>query len=135
MNTPRKLMLVVEDDSWTRSALASILKHKGCDVRVASSVVQGLELLKESVPDCIILDLTLPDGSGELILRHVREEGLTTRVVVCTAIHDARRLEGVRSLRPDALFVKPIDVDEILGACCEVKASESDNLHPIPASH
>src|SRR5438445_12816781 len=101
MDAPKKLMMVVEDDGWTRKALASIVKHKGWDVVVASSVAEGLELMQRLEPDCMILDLALPDGSGEAILRQIREEGLPTRVVVCTATHEPSRLQGVRGLRPD----------------------------------
>src|SRR5947209_15819395 len=93
MKAPRKLMMVVEDDSWTRTALASILKHKGWEVVVASTLAQGLEAIRHSAPDCMILDLALPDGRGEAILRQVRESGLPTRVIVCTATHEPYRLE------------------------------------------
>jgi DNA-binding response OmpR family regulator len=117
MNSPRKLILIVEDDCWTRTALARILQYKGWDVAVAGTVALGLELVMQSSPDCVILDLLLPDGNGEIILRQVRESKLPTRVVVCTSIFEPGRLEGVRKLQPDALFVKPIDVEEMLLAC------------------
>jgi DNA-binding NarL/FixJ family response regulator len=69
-------------------------------------------------PDCIILDLLLPDGYGEAILRQVREAGRSSRVLVCSVILDPGRLEGVRALRPDGLFQKPIDVEQVLSVCC-----------------
>lgn len=116
MADPNNLVLIVEDDRWTRKALASIFRHLGWDVLAASTLAEGLELL-QAEPDCIILDLSLPDGCGEAILRQVREAGLPSRVVVCSVIVDPGRLEGVRALRPDALFQKPIDVEQVLSVC------------------
>jgi hypothetical protein len=48
----------------------------------------------------------------------VRETGLSSRVVVCSVFLDPGRLEGVRALRPDGLFQKPIDVEQVLSVCC-----------------
>lgn len=113
----KKTMLVVDDDRWTRFALESILKHRGWDVLVSPTVAQGLGILEGTHPDCIILDLDLPDGSGEGILRKVRDANLDIRVVVCTGNDEPRQLAQVKDLHPDGLFVKPIDVDEVLAAC------------------
>src|SRR6478735_2354464 len=103
MGELKKMALIVEDDRWTREAMASILRHRGWVVQVAATVARGLELVEQTTPDCVILDLSLPDGSGEIILRQVREAALPTRVVVCTATHEQGRLEGVRQLEPDAV--------------------------------
>jgi len=110
-------LLVVDDDAWTRYALTRLLKLKGFHVLAASTLAQGLDLL-DTGPDCVILDLGLPDGRGEAILRKVREEGLASRVVVCSVIADARRLEVLKSLQPDAILTKPVELRDILHACC-----------------
>jgi DNA-binding NarL/FixJ family response regulator len=60
------------------------------------------------------LDLSLPDGVGETILRKVRDDNLKTRVTVMTGIDDSARLRRVRHLNPDALFKKPTDVADVL---------------------
>jgi two-component system, OmpR family, KDP operon response regulator KdpE len=111
------LLLIVEDDAWTRYALERLLRNRGWTVRAASTLAQGLELLDEE-PDCVLVDLSLPDGDGEAILRRVREQGMACRVIVCTSNMDEARLKGLESLRPDAVINKPVEVDDIHQACC-----------------
>jgi two-component system OmpR family response regulator len=109
-------VLIVEDDSWTRYALARIFGHEGWEVRTASTVAEGIDLV-DSGPDCIVLDLSLPDGNGSAILRKIREEGRSIRVVLCTRFADTHLAEIVRSLSPDAVISKPVEVEELLKAC------------------
>lgn len=111
------VVLIVEDDAWTRHALARILGHHGYAVRTASTVAEGLDLL-DPEPDCVILDLSLPDGSRAAILRKIRDEGRKSRVVLCTVLSDANKRESIESLIPDAVVPKPVDVSDLLKACC-----------------
>jgi len=60
-------------------------------------------------PDCLILDLMLPDGNGASVLKHVRESGLPIRVAVATGTSDPAMLAEVAALRPDVLYRKPLD--------------------------
>jgi DNA-binding response OmpR family regulator len=114
MNTRR--LLIVEDHAMTRNALRGLFARQGWDVRVAESVAKGLAAL-EPPPDCLLLDLMLPDGDGETILRKIRADGLPTRVAVCTGTGDPERLRAVSELRPDALLHKPIDITDLCRAC------------------
>ena len=112
----QQCLLVVEDDPTTRKALRKYFQLKGWDVRTASTVAEGLAQL-EPPPDCVILDLMLPDEGGEVVLRKIREGRLPTRVAVCTGSNDRRLLEAVVTLGPDALLVKPVAMAEICLAC------------------
>jgi DNA-binding response OmpR family regulator len=114
----RHALLLVEDHDATRRILAKLLQRKGYEVRTAATVSEGLDSL-DPEPDCLILDLMLPDGEGEAVLRRVRDRGLRTRVVVTTATGDEARLERVRRLGPAALLRKPIEVEEVCRACDE----------------
>jgi len=107
-------MLVVEDDPTTCDLLRAIFAHLGWQVAVASTVAEGLSLL-DPPPDLLVLDLTLPDGDGTDLLRHVRTAHLPTRVAVTTG-HDPALLSAVSSLRPDALLQKPIEVADVCRA-------------------
>jgi DNA-binding response OmpR family regulator len=111
----RQRMLVVEDDRTTCDLLRAIFAHLGWQVLVASTVADALRLL-DPPPDLLVLDLTLPDGDGTDILRHVRTAHLPTRVAVTTGL-DPAFLPAVTSLRPDALLQKPIEVADVCRAC------------------
>jgi DNA-binding response OmpR family regulator len=101
-------MLLVEDDRETRTYLRRVLTLCGWEVTEAASLKEGAERL-DPPPDCLLLDLALPDGDGACLLRKVRVEGLPIRVVVNTGTDDPARLGAVVSLRPDAVLKKPLD--------------------------
>jgi DNA-binding response OmpR family regulator len=100
---------LVEDDRSTASALQKILVRRGWHVEVAASVAEALARLDADF-DWAILDLMLPDGDGESVLRAIRARGLPTRVAVSTGISDHRRLKEVRALTPEVFLGKPIDL-------------------------
>ena len=109
----RPRLLLVEDDWRTHSALRKILGKLGWEVHSAMTVSGGLALL-ELKPEAIVLDLMLPDGDGLAVLRKVRSEQLQTKVAVTTGVDDHDRLEAARSLEPNALLRKPVDLDDLL---------------------
>ena len=100
----------------TLDALRKIFTRKGWDVISAMTVAGGLALL-DPPPDCVILDLMLPDGGGEAILRRVRDGKFKTRVAVCTGMIDPARLAVVEGLGPEALMRKPISLVEVCRIC------------------
>jgi DNA-binding NtrC family response regulator len=116
MADSRTLLLIVEDDTWTRKALARLMAREGFRVLTAATVAEGVEHLR-SAPDCVILDLDLPDGCGESVLQSIAELGIGSRVVVCTAAANHERLDCLNTLGPHAILKKPVDVDALLDAC------------------
>jgi len=95
--------LIVEDDPATQKIWQVIFSRRGWEVAVASTVSEGLALL-DPPPDYLILDLKLPDGDGEAILRKVRDDKLKTRVAVTTGSVDPTKSGALESLEPEALF-------------------------------
>ena len=65
----------------------------------------------------MLVDLQLSDGRGEDLLHRIREGGHSGRVVICTAVRDKDRIEGLSSYQPDAIIHKPIEMSELLEAC------------------
>jgi DNA-binding response OmpR family regulator len=114
---PRR-MLIVEDDDATRRLLSRFFAARGWDVAAAATLAQGHGAMDSGPPpDCLVLDLMLPDGDGADLLRRVRSEGLPSRVVVTTGVGDPGRIMGVASSRPDAVMRKPIDPDAVCRYC------------------
>src|SRR3954447_19635874 len=109
-------ILVIDDDKATRDALGRLFAHKGWVVTVANCVTEAMTKL-DPPPHCILLDLMLPDGDGEDVLRKVRDEGLPTKVAIHTGTDDPVRLALVKGMDADALFRKPIDFDEVCRVC------------------
>jgi two-component system, OmpR family, KDP operon response regulator KdpE len=102
-------LLIVEDHDSTRTALEKIFAHIGWHVSSAATLAEGLVFLEaELEPCCVILDLMLPDGDGEAILKRIREKGFKTRTIICTAVSDADRMTAVNDLEPDLVLTKPV---------------------------
>lgn len=106
-------ILLVEDDLASHQMLRKILVRMGCEVASARTVAVGLALL-DTDPNGVILDLMLPDGEGETILRKIRSDRRPIRVAVTTGEGDLDRLRRVGALGPEALIRKPIDLDELI---------------------
>jgi DNA-binding response OmpR family regulator len=104
---------VVEDDLDSYQALSKILKHVGYETHSAATLAQARTLIAQA-PRFLILDLMLPDGNGKDLLREVQEARLPIKVAVLTAAADKQLLDDVRALKPDALFIKPLDVPRMM---------------------
>ena len=65
-------VLVVEDERKLRDLLRGYLEREGLGVLTTGSGAEAIALVRESGPDLVILDLGLPDVSGEEVAREVR---------------------------------------------------------------
>ncbi len=65
-------VLLVEDHNDTRAAMCRLLQALGCQVVVASSVKEAMNIGDQQDFDLLISDIGLPDGSGTDVMRHLR---------------------------------------------------------------
>jgi two-component system response regulator TctD len=106
-------LLLVEDDPYLQETLARSLSRRGMQVSCASTATEALSLWKSGRPDVVVLDLTLPDGDGLNVVSQIRQEGMSTPVLVLTArttVGD--RVLGLNS-GADDYMAKPFDLDEL----------------------
>ena len=109
----RARILVVEDDRSSRSALMALLRLSGFEALPAGTVLEGMQLLEKG-PNCLILDLMLPDGNGSQILAYIRQRNLPIRVAVTTGAIDWEKMLQSAGPPPDAVFPKPVDVRRLI---------------------
>lgn len=93
--------------------MASILRRAGFEVMLVTTVADAIKRLNNP-PQLVVLDLMLPDGDGEIVLKHIRSQKIPVRVMVTTAVSDPQRLREIRELGPDLLLQKPIDITRLL---------------------
>jgi CheY-like chemotaxis protein len=108
----KRKTLIVDDDRVSRTALVKILEQMGHELETAVTVAEGLAKLNLG-PECVLLDLMLPDGSGVAVLERIRRDSLPIKVAVTTGTSDREMLEAVNRLKPDALFLKPLHLPDI----------------------
>lgn len=107
-------LLVIEDDLVFGKALQRGLCDAGHECLWAQEGRKGHDLAVQQVFDAIVLDLMLPDLSGQEILGQLRGQGTTTPVLILTALGSVEdRVHGLRSGADDYL-VKPFAFPELL---------------------
>ena len=98
-------ILVIEDEPDFRQFVMAILKHQRHQATQTASLREGLALARRNAPDLVLLDLTLPDGSGLDFLDQPDLQGLN--VIAMTAMLN-RELEDRLQALAVTYFVKPI---------------------------
>jgi two-component system response regulator QseB len=106
-------ILLVEDEPALRSTLVEALRQGGYVVEVAADFAQAYDKIKVYRYDCVLLDLTLPDGNGLDLLRALKADNSPAGVLVISArdgIED--RVAGL-DLGADDYLVKPFHLSEL----------------------
>jgi two-component system, response regulator, stage 0 sporulation protein F len=108
-------ILVVEDSWLTRRVICKILRTEGYETWEASSGPEALEMLGTQTPDCMLLDLLMPDMEGREVLQAMREKGLKIPVIVITADIQSTTREECIELGAIAVIHKMPNSDELIG--------------------
>jgi CheY-like chemotaxis protein len=104
--------LIVEDHGTTREVLRRLLRVCGYDAEAVGSIADAERRLDGA--DQLFLDLELTDGNGIELLRRIRAQNLPIRVAITTGSSQSDLLAEVTALRPDAVFIKPIDFGKLI---------------------
>jgi OmpR family response regulator RpaB len=109
-------IMIIEDDLDTVKVLHKRLTLKGFEVIVAQDAYQGIALIHKTQPDLIILDLMLPAGGGQAVLKSLRlsDQIGYIPVIVLTGITDPEYKKKVLSDGVDAYIEKPYDPDYLI---------------------
>ena len=108
-------VLVVDDDRDVREAIQMILDAYGLTVRVASDPQQALDWLAADVqPSVILLDMRMPEMSGEEFLAGMERLGLRGRVPVVVLSGDTTARGAAQAAGADDFLAKPVDVQVLL---------------------
>jgi len=108
-------ILCVDDEQPILHGLKRHLTARGYEVRTANSGIQALEMLEESKPDLVILDLMMPGKSGLEVIREVRLKlHLFMPIVVLSAHGDERKKVEALDIGADDYLTKPFGLDELL---------------------
>jgi len=112
--TDRLRVLVAEDDRRLAEMLSSLLESEGYQVEVAGDGQRALHLGLTTAFDVAVLDRGLPVVDGLGVLRGLRGNGVTTPILILSALGTAPdRVDGLNAGAEDYL-AKPFDIDELL---------------------
>lgn len=106
-------ILIIEDEQKLVDNIINYLKSESYICEVAADVERALEKIKLYTYDCILLDISLPDGNGLTILRTLKNQGKTEGVIIISAkgsLDD--KVEGLE-LGADDYLAKPFHLPEL----------------------
>ena len=97
MATNEKLkILIVDDHDIVRKGLAMLVSRQEdlFVVAEAGTVVEAVKKARESVPDVVVMDIRLPDGSGIEACRDIRDDNPDIKVLMLTSYSDEKASIG-----------------------------------------
>jgi two-component system response regulator RegX3 len=112
MQAGRRTILMVEDEESITVPLAEALEREGFDTQVSGTVKEALELTERALPDLVLLDVMLPDGSGYDVCRRLRERSRVPIIMLTARGEETDRIVGLE-LGADDYVVKPFSAREV----------------------
>jgi DNA-binding NarL/FixJ family response regulator len=128
---PTSRILVVEDEPQIRENIATILRMEGYEVVEARHGRDGVQAARKHQPDLIFCDISMPELDGHGVLAELRSDTGTSRIpfVFLTAHGDKPDVRKGMNLGADDYLVKPVDVDDLLGAI-KARLQRKEQLTP-----
>lgn len=106
-------ILIVEDEAGLRESIEEYFTDEGNICETADNYTTALSKISLYRYDCILLDITLPDGNGINILKKLKESNHTDGVLIISARNSLDdRLDGL-NLGADDYLVKPFHLSEL----------------------
>lgn len=109
-------ILVVDDAAFMRMRCSKLLTENGHEVVEAGTGREAVEQYKNTSPDAVLLDITMPDMDGLTALKEIRALDSDARVAMVTAMgQQSIVMEALQAGAKD-FVVKPFDADRVLAA-------------------
>jgi signal transduction histidine kinase/CheY-like chemotaxis protein len=110
----KRHILYVEDNHSNQALIEAIMsKHRHLKLHLAASLQESMVWLRDMQPDLLLLDLNLPDGSGESLIQHIqssRQDLQATPIVVLSADALPDTMQRLNALGITHYFTKPLNV-------------------------
>lgn len=113
----KKTILVVEDEPYLQTVLASVLQAGGYNSVMASNCREAMQKLRKQSFFCVITDIQLGDGSGEEVIDFIRNSRWSevdkTMPIVVVSGHVNKELLQKISKKVNGIFVKPFKPEDL----------------------
>lgn len=103
-NTPQKLLLI-DDDPASQYVLKQLLSDTDLNISEAFDGREGIDLAQAEKPDCIILDLSLPEMSGDKVLSLLKNDSKTNDIPVIINTSQSLETEEQKTLAQNTVAI------------------------------
>jgi two-component system response regulator YesN len=124
-------ILIVDDERDVRESLREILASAGYEAVTAASGMEALQRIDRGDISLVLVDLSMPDMSGEDLLRTLMRRKKTPQALVITALPPWQTTGLTTELGIEYLR-KPFDCNQLLGTVKTYMAKEEENVHKNP---
>lgn len=115
MKTTKKI-LIVDDDPNILLSIEFLLVKNGYDVLVARNGMEAMEIIEDTVPDIVLLDIMMPDVDGYVICEYIKKSERTksAKVIFLSAKSREADVNFGYEMGADLYMVKPFSTRTLL---------------------
>jgi DNA-binding response OmpR family regulator len=116
-NTTVRRIVCIEDEPEMIELIQLILNRRGFEVLGASGGKEGLTMVREILPDLVLLDLMMPDMDGWEVYQQMKSEESTRNIPVIIVTAKAQNIDKVLGLhiaKVDDYIAKPFGPQELI---------------------
>ena len=127
MNANLKCILCVEDEPEMIDLMRLILGRRGFDVKGANGGVEGLKMVRDEMPDLVLLDLMMPDMDGWEVYQQMKADEKTKNIPVIVVTAKAQSIDKVLGLhiaKVDDYITKPFSPQDLMNSVEKVLKSK-----------
>src|SRR4051794_11056628 len=110
-------ILIVDDAAFMRMMIKDILSKNGYEiVGEAADGAQAIQLYRDTQPDLVTMDITMPEMDGITALKEIKKVNPQAKVIMCSAMgQQAMVIDAIQAGAKD-FIVKPFQADRVLEA-------------------
>ncbi|MBK8418496.1 response regulator [Candidatus Villigracilis saccharophilus] len=129
-NSTVKRILCIEDEPEMIDLIKLILGRRGYDVHGATGGIEGARLVREILPDLVLLDLMMPDMDGWEVYQQMKADPATRNIPVIVVTAKAQNIDKVLGLhiaKVDDYIAKPFGPQELLDSVEKILGQKSSS--------
>lgn len=127
-----KKILVVDDEEKIVEVVKSYLEHSGYEVYEAYTGKQAIEMFERVSPSLVVLDLMLPDVTGEEVCKTLRKQSRVPIIMLTAKVEEEDILKGL-DIGADDYITKPFSPKQLVARVVAVLRRTTDD--PVPLSN
>ena len=123
LESGKRKILLVDDDVELVELITKVLEEDGrFEVRVANTGFDAGMLVKEYRPDCIVLDVMLPDINGKEVCQRVRADSSLedVRVLCISGMVEDDKIQDLKLAGADDFLHKPFEIEALIDRICSL---------------
>lgn len=122
MKTSKSKILIVDDDPNILLSVEFLLVKNGYNVLVARNGMEAMEIIQETIPDIVLLDIMMPDVDGYVICEYIKKNERTknTKVIFLSAKSKESDIDFGYEIGADLYMIKPFSTRTLLEKITEL---------------